>query len=367
MPIRTLIPRIVLSYYNTDPEIHALDCNKDPEIHALDYNKRGFKFDFVNPNCFERYDPEIKTLRIHEFSDVRNLECYREMHEEDILADYSLTQEKIIDFIDFPDLTFSTPCLLCTSKSNPALSESLTVIKAITDIGYFIEQYQFLGSKILNCFNINDVPWNQKTKIVEEANKLLKPSEYSGSPESIYPCVYAVSRESLEEGKLLGKWIFPQQPQLSGADEEKTTAIQQFVSELESVKVSKSDTYCIISHSRYGDLLYPSIDYKPDYLWFVAYLLEKYKDEDLIADLLHSLDDNPRVVDFYLSSKLYSEYYPSLQDFVEEYLNIPKHCRSEFRSYFDYKDYVLRLKQENPSWLFIDLKKKGKGFYVFRD
>jgi len=355
MPIRTLIPRIVLSYYNTDPEIKALDRN-------------GFKCNFVNPNCFERYDPEIKTLLIHEFSDIRNLECYREMHEEDILADYSSTQEKIIDFIDFPDLTFSTPCLLCTSKSNPALSaESLTIIKAITDIGYFIEEYQFLGSKILNCFNINNVPWNQKTKIVEEANKLLKPLGYSGSPESIYPCVYAVSRKSLEEGKLIGKWIFPQQPQLSGADKEKTAAILQFVSELESVKLSESDTYCIISHSRYGDFLYSSIDYEPDYLWFVAYLLEKYRDEDLIAGLLHSLDDNPRDVDFYLSSKLYCDHYPSLQNFVEEWLNIPKHCRSEFRNYFDYEDYVLELKQENPNWLFIDLKEKNKGFYVFRD
>ena len=359
MPIRTLIPRIVLSFYNTDPEIHALDGNK---------------YNFVNPNCYKRYDPEIKTLPIHEFSDIRYLQCYRELHEEDFLADYSLTQVKIIDFIDFPDLTFPTPCLICTSKSNPALPESLTIIKAITDIGYFIEQYQFLGSKILNCFNINDVPWNQKSKIVEEANKLLKPLGYSGSPESTYPCVYAVSRESLEEGKLLGKWIFPQQPQLDenddddfGAYEEKTTAIQQFVSELESVKVSESDTYCIISHSRYGDLLYPATNYEPDYLWFVAYLLEKYKDEDLIAHLLNSLGDNPRAVDFYLSSKIHSKYYPSLQNFVEEYLNMPKHCKSEFRSYFDYGDYLLELEKENPNWVFIDLREKGKGFYVFRD
>lgn len=371
MPIRTLIPRIVYFCYNTDPEIHAPECNKDPEINALG---RDFKFNFVNPSCLERYDPEIKTLPIHEFSDIRNLECYRELHEEDILADYSLTQEKIIDFIDFPDLTFPTPCLLCTSKSNPAFSESLTIIKAITDIGHFIEQYQFLGSKILNCFNINDVPWNQKSKIVEEANKLLKPLGYSGSPESTYPCVYAVSRESLEEGKLLGKWIFPQQPQLSEADEEKTTAIQQFVSELESVKVSESDTYCIISHSRYGDLLYPATDYEPDYLWFLAYLLEKYKDEDLIAHLLNSLGDNPRTVDFYLSSlnetdcfKLHCEHYLSLQNFVEEYLNIPKHSKSVFRKYFDYEDFILELEKENPNWLFINLREKGKGFYVFGD
>lgn len=175
-------------------------------------------------------------------------------------SDGSVKKSEIISFVDFPGLTFQTPCPI----SEP-------ILQSITAISKFIEDYQLIGCKILNCFDINQADWHEKFEIVNKARNILQPLEHQKlNVKTGQSCVYTVSSNSLDTGKLHGKWVSPKDPQ---NNESREDAIQKFLEELESVKVDNSDSYIIVSHSCFSNIPLKNSHYcDPQSLWLIAHL-----------------------------------------------------------------------------------------------